>query len=292
MIRKVLLMLCTSALVSAGVIGTDYSPATSVSYSSLSNPTVIKTVSTPIIEKTVTGPDGYTKIIQSPPVYESILTTKESKFESPDGTQHSTFTKSLNTAYSSAKKFESKSSKDGDILANTIPGIYSVHSPVLYHPQAYTYSSPLVHTVTSHKSVSLPITYTTHNIPLTKTIVSPSLTSYATPVFSNTKYVTSGISSYSTPLVHHTISSPIATKTVLPVSYTTHALPLTKTLVTPSVTSYTTPVLSKKVVSSGLSSYSSHTPVIEAQPIKSLTYSEAPIVSHMSFSGLGASYAW
>ncbi|KAJ8716575.1 hypothetical protein PYW07_003202 [Mythimna separata] len=66
MLRKVLLMLCSSALISAGVIGTDYAPTGLVSYSS-----------TPVVEKTFNTPVGYTKIIQSQPVYQSVLTTKE-----------------------------------------------------------------------------------------------------------------------------------------------------------------------------------------------------------------------
>ncbi|KAJ8723389.1 hypothetical protein PYW08_003301 [Mythimna loreyi] len=168
MMQKVLLMLCSSALISAGVIRTDYAPAGSISYSS-----------TPVVEKTFNTPNGYTKIIQSQPVYQSVLITKESNNRSPDGTQHIGYTKSLDTAYSNLKKYETKS-KDGDVVANTIP------------------------------------------------------VSYSTPVFDQTKYVTSG-----------------------------------------------------------LSSYSSHTPVIESQPVKTtITYSQAPLVSHMSFTGLGASYAW
>lgn len=167
------------------------------------------------------------------------MTTKESNYGSPDGTQHIAYTKSLDTAYSNLKKYETKSTKDG-VIANRIPGIYStaVHSPTVYHQgEAYTVSSPLIHTVhmpALTKSVSVPVSYTTHSVPLTKTIVAPSSVSYSTPVFDETKYV-----------------------------------------------------------SSGLSSYSSHTPVVESQPIKAtITYSQAPLVSHMSFTGLGASYAW
>lgn len=226
-------MLCSSALVSAGVIGTGYAPATSGSYSS-----------SPVFEKSITGPIGYTKIIQSPPpVYQSILTTKESNYETSDGTQHTAYTKSLDTGYSNLQKYESKATKDGDVIANTIPGIYSsyntaVHSPIVYQPgPPYTLSSPLVHTVHAPalaKSVSIPISYTTHDVPYTKTIVSPSIASYSTPVFDNTKISTSG-----------------------------------------------------------LSAYSSHTPLIKSNPVKTtITYSEAPLVSHMSFNGLGASYSW
>lgn len=222
-------MLYSSYLISAGVIGSDYAPASSVAYSS-----------TPVVEKTYNTPTGYTKIIKSPPEYQSILTSKENNYESPDGTQHTAYTKSLDTAYSSLKKYEAQSTKDGNVIANTIPGYYSTaaYSPIVYHQETpYTVSSPLLHTVNTAaltKSVSVPITYTTHNVPLTKTIVSPSFTSYSTPILDKTKYVTSG-----------------------------------------------------------LSSYSSHTPVIESQPIRTtITYSDAPIVSHVTFSGLGANYAW
>uniref|UniRef100_A0A2A4K4Z5 Cuticle protein n=1 Tax=Heliothis virescens TaxID=7102 RepID=A0A2A4K4Z5_HELVI len=239
MMRKILLMLCSSAIVSAGVIGSDYSPSTSISYASIATP-IVKTVSTTADAKTVANPIGYTKIVQSPPVYHTILTTKERNYESPDGTQHTTtYTKTLDTNYSTLKKYDSKSTKDGDVVANTIPGIYStaVHSPIVYHQgTAYTLSSPVVHTIQDSsltKSVPVPVAYTTHDVPLTKTIVTPSVTSYSTPVFEKSNYV-----------------------------------------------------------ATGLSSYSSHSPV-ESRPIKTtVTYSEAPLVSHMSFTGLGASYAW
>lgn len=223
-----LLILCSSALASAGVIGTGYSPSTSVSYT----PHIVKTVST--------APIGYTKIVQSPPVYQTVLTTKESNFQTPDGTHHEIYSKDYNTVYSSVKNFDSKAIKDGDVVTNTIPNFYStaVHSPVVYHTgTAYTVSSPLVQTVhapTLTKSVSVPVSYTTHNVPLTKTIVSPALASYSTPVYDKTKIYTSGLSSYST----------------------------------------------------GSSIHDGH-------PVRTtITYSEAPLVSHMSFTGLGANYAW
>nr|XP_021192071.2 pupal cuticle protein G1A [Helicoverpa armigera] len=234
MMRKILLMLCSSAIVSAGVIGSDYSPQTSISYAP-----IVKTVPTNADAKTIATPIGYTKIVQSPQVYHTILTTKERNYESPDGTQHTTtYTKTLDTNYSSLKNYDSKSSKDGDVVANTIPGIYStaIHSPVVYHQgTAYTLSSPVVHTIqdsSSTKSVAVPV-YTTHNVPLSKTVVTP-VTSYTSPVFEKSNYV-----------------------------------------------------------ATGLSSYSSQSSEVESRPIKTtVTYSEAPLVSHMSFTGLGASYAW
>uniref|UniRef100_A0A2H1VN13 SFRICE_034213 n=1 Tax=Spodoptera frugiperda TaxID=7108 RepID=A0A2H1VN13_SPOFR len=222
MIHKVLLTLCFFMFVSAGVIGTD-----GTTYSSLSTP-IVKTIPGHVVEKTVTSPIAYTRIIQAPPAYHSIVSTKESNYESPDGTQHSTFTKSSDTGYTSIKDFES-SKNDG--TAQLTPSIYSSvsHSPIVYHqePTYHDLSSPLI-----SKSVSVPISYTTHEVPLTKTVVSPPLSSYST---------------------------------------------LDKT----------------KFASLGLSSYSSNSPVVNSQPIKTtITYSEAPLVSHMSFTGLGASYAW
>ncbi|XP_022827965.1 larval/pupal cuticle protein H1C-like [Spodoptera litura] len=221
MIHKVLLMLCSFALVRAGIIATD-----GVTYSSISTP-VVKTIPSHVVEKTVTSPIAYTRIIQPPPAYHSIVSTKESNYESPDGTQHITFTKSSDTGYASVKKYESSNNVGA---SNFIPSIYSSasHSPAVYHQEpAYELSSPLV-----SKTVSVPVSYSTHEVPLTKTVVSPPLSSYST--LDNTKFT-----------------------------------------------------------SSGLSSYSSNPPGVESQPLKTtITYSEAPLVSHMSFTGLGASYAW
>ncbi|KAH9630131.1 hypothetical protein HF086_004837 [Spodoptera exigua] len=221
MIHKVLILLCPIALVNAGIISTDGGP-----YSSISTPN-FKYIPRHVVEKTVATPITYTRVVQPAPEYHSILTTKESNYESPDGTQHTTFTKSLNTGYATVNKHESRTN---DGTADFNPSIYSSvsHSPIVYHQEpSYDISSPLV-----TKSESVPVTYTTHEVPSTRTVISPPVSSYST--LDNTKFATSG-----------------------------------------------------------LSSYSSNSPVVESQPLKTtITYSEAPLVSHMSFKGLGTSYAW
>lgn len=235
---QIYIFLCSLALAKAGIIGTDYSPATSVSsvYSSINTPVATKTLTAPVVK--TYSPITYTKTYTAPaPVYESVLSTHEGGSKLLDGTQYNTFAKSLDTPYGNFKKFESRTYNDGIFVQNT-PTLYStpVHSSsVVSHTDSH-YSSPVYH------SVSSPVTYTTH--------------SQAAPVYTKT---------ISTPAVA-TYSSPVVTKTV-----------------TPGLSSYASP---------GLSTYTSHTPVVQAHPTVKITYSEAPLVSHMTFTGLGTSYSW
>ncbi|KAG6447752.1 hypothetical protein O3G_MSEX005148 [Manduca sexta] len=229
---KVTIFLSVLAVASAGIIGTDYSPATSVSYSSISTPT-IKTIESPKLEKVISSPLVYSKAYTPAPYYESVLSTEQRKLQNSDGSEQTIYSKSLNTAYADIKKYESRTT-DGNRYGHHFP-IYStgIHeNPYVYHP-TYNFAAPVVHTVTNpalSKSISVPI-YTTHSIPVTKT--------------KTTKV----------------ISTPLYTKT--------------------------------KIITSGIPTYSSHTPVLVSPPVKTaITYSDAPLVSHMTFSGLGASYGW
>lgn len=199
-----LIILCTLVLVKAGVIH-DFAPAPSVSavYSSINTP-VINTV-TPVVEKTY-SPFSYNKVY-SAPVYDSVLSTHQSTTKSLDGIRQDTLIKSLDTPFSSVKKYDSRTTS----------------GTVLHSLPSYSVATPLVQSIS-------PVTYTTHPIaPIVNTIAAPSVG----------------------------ISTPIVTKTV----------------------------------TSGLSSYASQTPVVAAHPVK-VTYSEAPLVSHMTFTGLGTSYSW
>lgn len=142
------MFLCYLALAKAGVIGT-YSSAPSVStvYSSLSAPVVTKTVSQ------YQSPISYTKTYSAPaPVYESVLTTHESNTKSLDGTQQNTYSKALDTAHSSLRKFDSRTTNDGAFYQ---PAVHS--ASIISQPQlTYNVGAPVVHNVAS------PVTYTTH----------------------------------------------------------------------------------------------------------------------------------
>ncbi|XP_050679050.1 pupal cuticle protein C1B-like [Leptidea sinapis] len=103
----------------------------------------------------------------------------------------------------------------------------------------------------------------THAVP---TIYSSPIHSIHTPVYySNPSY------SVATPVVSNTYS--------VPITYSHNTVPIaTKT--------YSTPILTK---TSGLTF--SSTPITQNHAVK-VTYSEAPLVSHMTFTGLGTNYAW
>lgn len=195
-----LIILCTLAIANAGVIH-DFAPSPSVStlYASINTP-VINTV-TPVVSNTYT-PFSYNKAY-SAPVYDSVLSTHHSTTKSLDGTLQDTLIKSLDTPFTSVKKYDSRTTS----------------GTVLHSLPTYSVAAPLVQSIA-------PVTYTD---------------------------------------------------------------PIVKTLTAPSV-AISTPIVAKPITS-GVTNYASQTPVIPAHPIK-ITYSEAPLVSHMTFTGLGTSYSW
>ncbi|XP_038213810.1 larval/pupal cuticle protein H1C-like [Zerene cesonia] len=187
MIKFVTILSCIAAA-TAGTINTAYSSAPAVSsvYSSINDPAT----KTPA------------------PIYE---TTNEIKENAQDGSQRTTYSKSITSPFTTVQKYDTHVTSNGALL-HTYPTIYSspTHTPIYYNPTTYSVATPLV----------------------TKT--------------------------YSTPIYTHSNTVPILTKTS----------------------------------SSGLATYS-HGPVVQDQHLKTtITYSEAPLVSHMTFSGLGANYAW
>lgn len=120
----------------------------------------------------------------------------------------------------------------------------------------------------------------THHIP----------TIYSTAIHENPYVYHPATYNYATPVVH-AVSTPGLAKSISVPIYTTHSIPVTKTKTTKVIS---TPFYTKtKIITSGIPTYSSHSPVLVSQPVKTaITYSDAPLVSHMTFSGLGASYGW
>lgn len=111
-----------------------------------------------------------------------------------------------------------------------------------------------------------------------------------TPFPSLKKYdsrTTSGTVLHSLPT--YSVATPLV-QSISPVTYASHPVaPIVKTITAPSV-AISHPIAAK-TVTSGLYSYASQTPAVAAHPVK-ITYSEAPLVSHMTFTGLGTSYSW
>lgn len=110
-----------------------------------------------------------------------------------------------------------------------------------------------------------------------------------TPFASVKKYdsrTTSGTILHSLP--SYSVATPLV-QSISPVAYAHPVSPIVKTITAPAV-AISTPIVAKPVTS-GLGSYASQTPVVPAHPIK-IPYSDAPLVSHMTFTGLGTSYSW
>ncbi|XP_013190743.2 pupal cuticle protein G1A-like [Amyelois transitella] len=179
-LKSATLLMCWLGLSQAGVIASNY------------NPTLVKTVSSPVITNTITP------VYSQGPYYESIVTTHESNQKSSDGSQHSSFSKTLDTSFSKVNKFQSHTSNDGIVLTQSVPSFYSV--PISSSNSVY------------HDTVSHPIVYHTPVVTKTVTpvlkkseIVSPALTSHVAPV----------ISSIVTKEPPFAYSSPVITKPVL-----------------------------------------------------------------------------
>lgn len=171
------------------------------------------------------------------------------------------------------------SSINTPVINTVTPVVGRTYTPFSYNK---AYSAPVYDSVLStHQSTTKSLDGTRQDT-LIKSLDTPfaSVKKYDSRTISGTVLHSLPAYSVATPLVH----------SVSPVTYTTHPVsPIFKTITAPSV-AITNPVLAK-TVTSGLSSYASQTPVVAAHPVK-ITYSEAPLVSHMSFTGLGTSYSW
>ncbi|XP_068617461.1 pupal cuticle protein C1B-like [Battus philenor] len=134
------------------------------------------------------------------------------------------------------------------------------------------------------------VSYTSHAAPVA-TYAAPAIASYSAPVIAKpfaavTTYNSAPLSyaksysapiyssSYASPVISNYHSSPIVAKTITPaLSYSSvagHATPLTAYAAAPTYSSY------------------AGSPIVKT----GITYSAAPAVSHVSYSGIGASYGW
>ncbi|XP_045498904.1 pupal cuticle protein C1B-like [Colias croceus] len=165
----------------------------------------------------------------------------------------------INTSYSSAPAVSSVYSSINDPAKSPAP-IYETTNEVKENNQDGSQRS------TYSKSITSPYTVHNYDTHVTSNGGHTYPTVYSSPIHSPI-YYNPGTYSVATPLVTKTYSTPIYTH------------------------SNGIPVLTK-TSSSGLATYS-HGPIVQDQHLKTtITYSEAPLVSHMTFSGLGTNYAW
>lgn len=171
------------------------------------------------------------------------------------------------------------SSINTPVINTVTPLVGKTYTPFSYNK---AYSAPVYDSVLStHQSTTKSLDGTRQDT-LIKSLDTPyaSLKNYNSRTTSETVLHSLPTYNVATPLV----------QSISPVTYTTHPVaPIVKTISAPSV-AISHPVVAK-TITSGLPSYASQTPVVAAHPVK-ITYSEAPLVSHMTFTGLGTSYSW
>lgn len=171
------------------------------------------------------------------------------------------------------------SSINTPVINTAAPVVGNTHSPYTYNN---AYSAPVYDSLLStHQSTTKSLDGTRQD-----TLIK----SLNTPFASVNKYdsrTTSGTVLHSLPT--YSVATPLV-QTISPTTYTTHPeASVVKTIAAPSI-AISSPVAAN-IVTSGLSGHSSISPVLAGHPIK-VTYSEAPLVSHMTFTGLGTSYSW
>ncbi|XP_028042760.1 uncharacterized protein LOC114252493 [Bombyx mandarina] len=249
---KIITILCYLAVARASIIDTDYPPAASVSYSSISTPINGKTIINPSTE--VRRRINFYKTVEPAPVHETF----------------SDHNNAGNAYFSSLHKqnldYYNHQNYDTPVYLNTYQ-----HEPIGFNPhENINVHGPLVHSVSTlaaHKSI--PVTFATHSIPYSKTsYLSDTRSALTEPSLFAQSGQSSGLSAYSS---------------YTPLSY----LPSKSSAVYPKI--------------SGVKSYDIYSPPINTPSYEShpgtslkntLTYSEAPLVSHLSFNAHGASYSW
>ncbi|CAG5028641.1 unnamed protein product [Parnassius apollo] len=160
------------------------------------------------------------------------------------------------------------------------PVVAKSYSPTVSYQSYSTHSAPAVATYAA------PV--------VAKTISAPVATYSSAPSVS---YQT--ISSHSAPLTY-AAAAPVVTKTYAAPAYSTYAAPAYSTYhATPVVAKTISPALSYSSVShpAQLTTYAAAAPAYStysAVPAlkTAVTYSAAPAVSHVSYTGFGASYGW
>ncbi|XP_046977924.1 cuticle protein 16.5-like [Vanessa cardui] len=181
----------------------------------------------------------------------------------------------------------------------------------LLHAAPLTYSAPV-------SSVSYSSHTTGHAAPIATYAAAPVVTKTISPAVS---YQT--ISTHSAPAIAYSslahgspiayAARPVTTYAASPAVYSSvaHAAPvayasgpiISKTLASPAVsyssplTYASSPVLTKTYAAPALTTYAAAAPAIStyaAAPVlkSAVTYSSAPAVSHVTYTGLGASYGW
>ncbi|XP_065082019.1 larval/pupal cuticle protein H1C [Ochlerotatus camptorhynchus] len=199
----------------AAPVAAHYSPASSVSYSSLSHATPLA----------YAAPVAKTVAYSSP----AVGATHESTIRSHDGTisHHS---KAVDTAFSSVRKSDTRITNEAPKLAYTAYAAPAVHT-------TYAHAAPVA--VAKQISYAAPAVHTTY--------------AHAAPAYQTYAHAAPAIQTYA------------------------HAAPAIQTY------SHAAPAIQ---------TYSHAAPVVAAHATKTLTYSPAVEVAHVSYDGAHAHYAW
>ncbi|XP_050348512.1 cuticle protein 16.5-like [Nymphalis io] len=167
----------------------------------------------------------------------------------------------------SSVSYSSQTTSHGSPVAT-----YAAHSA----PAITTYSAaPVVKAISPAVSYSAPVAYA----------ASPYTTYAASPAVSYSSLAHSGPVTYSaSPIVTKTLSSPAVSYSSVanhlsPVTYSASPI-VAKTYAAPAYTTYA-------AAAPAISSYAT-APVLKS----AISYSAAPAVSHVTYTGLGASYGW
>ncbi|CAH2229056.1 jg23527 [Pararge aegeria aegeria] len=152
----------------------------------------------------------------------------------------------------------------------------------LLHAAPVAYAAAPVVTKTISPAVSYQ-TISTHSAPALATYSAPAVAAYSSP------YVTKTISapvSYSS--VAHPAVSYSSVSHASPVAYSSPVL--TKTIAAPAYSTYAAAAPAYSTYTAAAPAYSTYAaaPVLKS----AITYSAAPAVSHVTYSGLGVNYAW
>nr|XP_053604295.1 cuticle protein LPCP-23-like [Plodia interpunctella] len=152
-------IICCLGISQARIIPTEYSP-----------------VASPVVTQTIKG-----GIYSSGPYYESIVTTHESEQKSSDGSQHSSFSKTLDTTFSKVDKLHSHISNDEVVISQPLSSIYSIpaiHSAnTVYHDTSFANSNSIYNSPVVTKTVVAILKKTE--------IVTPALTTHIAPIISS-----------------------------------------------------------------------------------------------------------
>lgn len=194
----------------------------------------------------------------------SVGSTQENVVRSFAGTV-SQYSKAVDTPFSSVRKTDTRVNNNVYSAAPALTYAAPV-TKTLIHPTQYTYTGPVTKTL-----IQTPLAYAG---PVSKTLVQPAHFAYASPAVTKTLTYAQPLAKIATPVSYSTapalLQAPVA-KTIIHQAPLSYAQPAT---FTHPVAKITAPVDST------------------AYTTKTISYSPAAQVAHVSFDGFGAHYEW